>query len=126
MTGEPARNIRREYKPLPVALAALGTELRSLARLAEGLQSPIAGLIGQVGPDAALDYAELQGMDILSQTLADLSAYAATLAQALEEGERIDPGALARGMQLSDLALRLCGPGGSAPAASGGCEFFGD
>ncbi len=131
MTGRPvskSHRVPRRLRALPTTLAALSGELRALAALSESLQTPIADLIAQIGSHAAADYGDLQGADVLTQTLGDLAAFCAALAEGVAGESPIDPAILARGLQLSDLAARLgCGEGrpGSG-GVSGLCEFFGD
>ena len=101
-------------------LNGLARELAAAQEMALDLQVTVAALIAPAG-NAPVDVLfRLQDLDLLSQTLKDLSTFAAAIGADMPEGWKIDTAAATRALHLRGLASRLAtgeAPQRAAPAA---------
>ena len=114
-------------RPLAEVLQAAAAETSNLSRAAERLQSLASDLIRRaVDGDPAL-MVEAQGLDVLAQTLAALSAFLQRVGQDASPDWRLDIAPALDSVSLSDLAYRLGHKDadiGEMVAPAGDCELF--
>ncbi len=91
--------------------------------LADRCESLQAGLAPALQSGAAIE--EAQTLDLLTQTLAAVADYLHALSAGLPPDWRIDAGAAASVVPLTELAWRLLGGGYHVPPESGELDFFG-
>lgn len=107
------------------ALGAMARELAAAQEMALDLQITVAELVARSGPMPGDVLFRLQELDLLSQTLKDLSTFAAALGTTAPESWKIDTAAATRELHLRDLAVRLA-TGEAPPPRAPAAEAAGD
>ena len=111
---------------MPVLLTAIGEELRHLANAVERLHD----VVSLPGVKVSLQDAEainvVQGIDHVTQHLAALSEFLATIATDVPEHWSLDTASACDSILIASLSQRLRRPHEPRPssAANDDCEFF--
>lgn len=95
--------------PLPQLLGNAADALRRAERDCLDLQVALGGILARIGEIRATELAELQRIDLVTQSLGDLASFLAALGRQVPEGRLVEAGPLLTGLLLRDLAARLAG-----------------
>ena len=105
--------------PLKQLLTRLAAELKGATDLASGIE---ATMDHDANPNGA-DRRTLQNMDLLTQTLADLSRFGAAMAEAAPDTP-VEPAAAFATVRLGAVASRLSGQNPSSEPKHGDVSVF--
>jgi hypothetical protein len=111
-------------RALPDLLRDLASELGTLAADAERVQAALSPFLHRAG-SAALDAEAVQAIDHLTQHLAGIGGFLATLAEHAPAECRLDTGRAGDAVSLGALVGRLRGGEPLAPPPNGHFELFG-
>jgi hypothetical protein len=113
---------------MPDLLQQLARELAELQEMVAEMESAVDDMIErQAGTLDARSIRNLQLLDILSQTLSALSAFAGLTAALSSADWRVDAGAATAGLKLASLAQRLArGAAAEEQEDADSYELFGD
>lgn len=100
--------------PISALLNRLGDTLDGLAGRTAQMQDELSRFMTEAGRPSRAQLRELQGLDLIHQTLDDLRAAAHLAAEAADTCSRIDIGALADLLRLESCRIALLT--GGAPA----------